>query len=75
MGEVSAEPRDLGPDLARLRREFEAQKRRVRKLGDQASIDWLDELERKAQDPEFWEHPPSVLAQLSDHLERLGVKK
>jgi hypothetical protein len=71
---MSAEPRDLTPDLVRLRRGFEEQKRRAQKSGDRASTEWLDELERMAQDPEFWAHPPSVLAQLRDHLDRLDIK-
>jgi hypothetical protein len=71
---MSADPRDLAPDLARIRREFEELKRRVRESGDQDSIDWLSEFEHKAQDPEFWKRSPTALEQLQDHLKRLGVR-
>ena len=66
-------PRET-PDLARLRTEFEIEKRRVEESGDAESIRRLAELEARASDPSFWENAPSALAQLSDHLKRLGIK-
>jgi hypothetical protein len=71
---MSAEPRDLAPDLVKVRREFEELKRRVRESGDLDSIDWLNEFERNAQDLEFWKRPPTAIEQLHDHLKRLGVR-
>jgi hypothetical protein len=68
-----AEPRET-PDLAKLRKEFESEKLRVLQSGDTESIERLAVLEQKADDPSFWESAPSVLAQLSDHLKRLGIK-
>jgi len=59
--------------MTALRRDFEAQKRRVHDAGDAGGIEQLEELERKAADPSFWESAPSVLDQLSDHLRRLGI--
>ena len=67
------EPREV-PDLAKLRDEFETQKRRVREAGDVESIQRLAELERRASDPSYWENAPTVAEQLSDHLKRLGIK-
>lgn len=71
---MNARPEHLAPDLARLRNEFEAEKRRVLESGNEESIKRLEELERKAGDPAYWAEAPSVVEQLSDHLKRLGVK-
>lgn len=57
--------RNLAPDLARLRREFKAEKRRVHDAGDEESIRRLDELEALANDPTFWGSAPSALDQLN----------
>ena len=62
------------PDLAKVRDEFEALKRRVQDAGDVDSIQQLAELERRASDPVYWENAPTVVEQLSDHLKRLGIR-
>jgi hypothetical protein len=64
----------IAPDLARLRREFETEKRRVLETGDSESIERLAVLERDAADASYWANAPSVVEQLSDHLKRLGIK-
>ena len=62
------------PDLARIRDEFETLKRRVREAGDLERLQQLEDLERRASEPSFRENAPTVAEQLSDHLQRLGIK-
>lgn len=71
---MSVEPVNTPPDLGRLRREWEDEKRRIREAGDPESLEWLQRIEREEKDGTLMDCPP-VLEQLSDHLKRLGVKQ
>lgn len=55
-------------ELAEARRTIADTRRRIIEAGDKATIRHLEELERLAEDPEFWKQDfPSVTEQMAAH--------